>query len=91
MSNLPTGTVTFLFTDIEASVKRWETHPILMAGERGITARATRMPMILMFTKLLPESTLLFTPAPYSNSNVISWRSTSKMRSFVALGRRAAR
>jgi predicted ATPase/class 3 adenylate cyclase len=27
MSNLPTGTVTFLFTDIEGSTKRWELYP----------------------------------------------------------------
>jgi predicted ATPase/class 3 adenylate cyclase/Tfp pilus assembly protein PilF len=27
MSNLPTGTVTFLFTDIEGSTKRWEVYP----------------------------------------------------------------
>src|SRR5207244_4040499 len=27
MSNLPTGTVTFLFTDIEGSTKRWEQYP----------------------------------------------------------------
>lgn len=27
---LPTGTITFLFTDIEASTQRWEQHPTLM-------------------------------------------------------------
>src|SRR5690242_4404261 len=27
MSTPPSGTVTFLFTDIEASTKRWEKHP----------------------------------------------------------------
>ena len=27
MSNLPSGTVTFLFTDIEGSTQRWEHHP----------------------------------------------------------------
>src|SRR5947207_15290573 len=30
MSNLPTGTVTFLFTDIEGSTKRWEQYPQAM-------------------------------------------------------------
>ena len=27
MPNLPSGTVTFLFTDIEGSTRRWENHP----------------------------------------------------------------
>lgn len=26
MSEMPTGTVTFLFTDLEASARMWETH-----------------------------------------------------------------
>src|SRR5258707_14573775 len=30
MTNPPTGTVTFLFTDIEGSTKRWEAHPEAM-------------------------------------------------------------
>ena len=30
MTNLPTGTVTFLFTDIESSTKLWEQHPEAM-------------------------------------------------------------
>jgi predicted ATPase/class 3 adenylate cyclase len=30
VSNLPTGTVTFLFTDIEGSTKRWEASPAAM-------------------------------------------------------------
>jgi class 3 adenylate cyclase len=29
-SNLPTGTVTFLFTDIEGSTQLWEKHPEAM-------------------------------------------------------------
>jgi len=32
MSNLPSGTVTFLFTDIEGSTKLWEQHPEAMKG-----------------------------------------------------------
>ncbi len=30
MTNPPSGTITFLFTDIEGSTKRWEQHPVLM-------------------------------------------------------------
>ena len=30
MSDLPTGTVTFLFTDIEGSTRLWEQHPRVM-------------------------------------------------------------
>src|SRR5438045_2431895 len=30
MSTFPTGTVTFLFTDIEGSTKRWEQYPQAM-------------------------------------------------------------
>jgi class 3 adenylate cyclase len=30
MAELPTGTVTFLFTDIEGSTRRWEQHPEAM-------------------------------------------------------------
>src|SRR5215212_6325997 len=31
-STLPTGTMTFLYTDIVGSTKRWEAHPQLMKG-----------------------------------------------------------
>src|SRR5579864_8099205 len=32
MAELPTGTVTFLFTDIEGSTRLWEQHPEAMQG-----------------------------------------------------------
>ena len=32
MTNLPTGTVTFLFTDIEGSTQLWEKYPEAMQG-----------------------------------------------------------
>ena len=44
MTNLPTGTVTFLFSDIEGSTKRWETHARAMhpafARQEAILRRA---------------------------------------------------
>jgi class 3 adenylate cyclase len=30
MAELPTGTLTFLFTDIEGSTRLWEQHPVAM-------------------------------------------------------------
>ncbi len=30
MAELPTGTVTFLFTDLEGSTRLWEQHPVAM-------------------------------------------------------------
>lgn len=36
MPALPTGTITFLFTDVEGSTRRWEQHPHAM---RGVMAR----------------------------------------------------
>ena len=44
MSNLPTGTVTFLFTDIEGSTQLWEKHPeemkIVMASHDSMLREA---------------------------------------------------
>ena len=42
MADLPSGTVTFLFTDIEGSTKLWERHP-----EANGKARAARHDAIL--------------------------------------------
>ena len=42
LATLPTGTVTFLFTDIEGSTKLWEAHPDTM--------RVAHMPLAKAFT-----------------------------------------
>src|SRR5437868_11437521 len=36
MSNLPTGTVTFLITDIEGSTRRWEENPVAMKADSAV-------------------------------------------------------
>ena len=41
MADLPTGTVTFLFTDIEGSTQLWEPHAELM--RRALPAGAQRL------------------------------------------------
>src|SRR5438552_61285 len=47
MSNLPTGTVTFLFTDIEGSTKRWDKYPqamqVAFARQEAIQREAIRV------------------------------------------------
>jgi hypothetical protein len=42
LSNPPTGTVTFLFTDIEGSTALWERYPEAMESTRRSPARQTR-------------------------------------------------
>ena len=36
MADLPSGTVTFLFTDIEGSTRRWEQEPRAMADALAV-------------------------------------------------------
>jgi class 3 adenylate cyclase len=44
MTSQPTGTVTFLFTDIEGSTKRWEQYP-----------RRRKLPLLVMTTSYAPR------------------------------------
>ena len=44
MSDLPTGTVTFLFTDIEGSTQRWEEHSTAMQAAWPSTMRCCARP-----------------------------------------------
>ncbi len=49
MHNPPTGTVTFLFTDIEGSTKLWEAHPSAMKeGGCGGMTRASEVKSNIM-------------------------------------------
>jgi class 3 adenylate cyclase len=40
MAELPSGTVTFLFTDVEGSTVRWERQPDAMRAERRSSSMA---------------------------------------------------
>jgi class 3 adenylate cyclase len=40
---LPTGTVTFLFTDIEGSTRLWQRHPEAAVAEAAWTEGASRL------------------------------------------------
>jgi class 3 adenylate cyclase len=39
---LPSGTVTFLFTDLEVSTRLWDTEPDAALGERVVVAGTAR-------------------------------------------------
>ena len=45
MTNLPSGTVTFLFTDIEDSTKLWEEHPGAMKSALAEHNAILNMPL----------------------------------------------
>jgi class 3 adenylate cyclase len=42
MAGLPTGTVTFLFTDLEGSTRLWEQHSEAMHGALSLAVKFTR-------------------------------------------------
>jgi class 3 adenylate cyclase len=42
MRELPTGTVTFLFTDLEGSTRLWEQHPDAMRNALGLPGHGSR-------------------------------------------------
>ena len=42
MSGIPSGTVTFLFTDIEGSTRLWESQPDAMAADLALHDRLVR-------------------------------------------------
>ena len=44
MPELPTGTVTFLFTDLEGSTRLWEEHREAMRGTRRATGDVPARP-----------------------------------------------
>jgi class 3 adenylate cyclase len=54
MPDLPSGTVTFLFTDIEGSTARWE-------GDRVAMAAAVERHIALLTTAIIATSGVLFT------------------------------
>jgi class 3 adenylate cyclase len=42
VADLPTGTVTFVFTDVEGSTRLWEEHPDAMQGALSFGSDTTR-------------------------------------------------
>jgi class 3 adenylate cyclase len=55
MTGLPTGTVTFLFTDIEGSTARWEQHPdamrVALARHESILKESIRQQQGVVFSE----------------------------------------
>ena len=47
MGARPSGTVTFLFSDVEGSTRLWEHHPEEMASALGLHDSALRSAMVL--------------------------------------------
>ena len=58
MNNLPSGTVTFLFTDIEGSTRLWQEQPESMKPMRGMTrfCEARSKPITAMIFQIVGDS-----------------------------------
>jgi class 3 adenylate cyclase len=68
VAELPTGTVTFLFTDIEGSTRRWEDHPDAMgkalSRHDSILEEAVEAHRGVVFSKKGDGMAVVLAPAP---------------------------
>src|ERR1051326_942206 len=98
MSNLPTGTVTFLFTDIEGSTRLWEQQPeamrLALARHDALLRQAIEAHGGHVFKTMGDEFCAVFAAAPEAVAAVIGaqlalrsepWAETGPLRARMAL------
>jgi predicted ATPase/class 3 adenylate cyclase len=89
-ASLPTGTVTFLFTDIEGSTPRWESHPQQMAAAIQVHNAALRQAIEanggLVFKTVGDAFQAAFDTAPQALKGAIAGQRALQAASWNELG-----